>query len=446
MDKVERFLLFETNNRLFDIVDRQGLRPWDAIRYYVLMNIIRTENVSDLTNKDSGEVSKILYTIKKIFFFIWYLLRHRKKEMFFLLCSRDKKNGVYYDKISDSVYDIADKKKCFTIETTDNYLQSTYKYGKDVCPSISNVFVRLSHKKFDFQYIYKLIKEEFPHATITVEEMNHYYNRFIGQYKFYSLLFSLTSLQKVYFVQNNIQKGLIAAANAKGITLYEFQHGQISRNHPAYSYPIHESISPDVVYHPDYLLTFGEFWSKNRHYPGTTNIVIGNATYAEKVDSPDINGNGKFLVISNNVEGPLLAKRIKEILKRNTNFFFFFKLHPNQFREYEHYKTIFAGEKRVEVVSNQQTINNLLSECEAILLNDSTVELEALRLGRKVFVLKEQCYEEMDFVFGEEGVFPCNDVDDFLNQYENHKEELLIPRNDLFVPFKETVAKHILMI
>ena len=70
MEKVERFYLFETNNRLFDIVDRQGLRPWDAIRYYVLMNIIRTENVSDLTNKDSGVVSKIWYTIKRFFFFI----------------------------------------------------------------------------------------------------------------------------------------------------------------------------------------------------------------------------------------------------------------------------------------------------------------------------------------------------------------------------------------
>ncbi len=175
-----------------------------------------------------------------------------------------------------------------------------------------------------------------------------------------------------------------------------------------------------------------------------SDIVLGNDSYSENAEVPNVNGNGKLLVISNIIEGELLAKRVKEVLNKSNKFIFFFKLHPNQFDEFEHYKKIFEGEERVQVVSNQQTINQLLIECEAILLNDSTVELEALRMGKKVFVLTEQLYEEMDFVLGEEGVYACKDSDEFLEKYEENKDIQLPLRNDFFVPFKQHVARQLL--
>jgi hypothetical protein len=444
MEKVEKFFLFETKNSLFDIVDKHGLRPWDGIRYYVLMSILRSSSPPAFSTDGTLRSGKVWYTIKRIISFLLYFLRHRKCDTFFLLCSRDKKNNVYYDKISNDTYELADKKNCFTIETTDNYRLDNYKYGVDVCPTISNVFSRLYHIHFDFSEIYSLVKDEFPNFSLSIEDLNHYYNRFWGQYKFYSFVFGNSKIRKTFFVQNDIQKGLIAAANEKGVELFEFQHGQISRNHPAYSYPVIDSEYTSLIYHPNYLLTFGEFWSKNRYYPGVSDIVLGNDSYSENAEVPNVNGNGKLLVISNIIEGELLAKRVKEVLNKSNKFIFFFKLHPNQFDEFEHYKKIFEGEERVQVVSNQQTINQLLIECEAILLNDSTVELEALRMGKKVFVLTEQLYEEMDFVLGEEGVYACKDSDEFLEKYEENKDIQLPLRNDFFVPFKQHVARQLL--
>lgn len=444
MEKVKDFFEFEIENGLFDIEDNNGLIPWDGVRYYVMMNVLHDINSPNTTLGLEVVRKKLLYTIQRLVNFVFYYIRHRKRDFLFILCSRDKKDGLYYDKIADGIYNVADKSSCFTIETTDNYLKSNYKYSRDIGPLVDNVIVRMTRCNFDFSHILSQLKEKFPQATIRNEELNGYYKRFVGQYKFYRWLIRHTNIKKIWFVQNNIMKGLMAAANKEGVELYEIQHGQISLNHPAYSYPSVSLLPSSKVYHPDHLLTFGRFWSKNRSYPGVKDLVIGNTSYAEKMSGPITNGNKKMLVISNLAEGPLLVERVKEVLKKDPDFFFYFKLHPNQFKEFETYKNTFDYTDCVEVVSNQQTVNELLLKCEGVFLNDSTVELEALRLGRKVFVLTEQFYEVMDFVLGEEGVYACKDVDEFLQQYESHKNDILNPREDLFEPFNEETAKQIL--
>ena len=444
MEKVNNFLEFEIKNNLFDLKDNLGLNPWDGVRYYVMMNVLHKTNNSVVDYAQGFVGRKLTYTIKRMVKFAFYYIRNRKKELLFILCSRDKKNDLYYDKIADSVYELADRKSSFTIETTDNYIRSNYKYDRDIAPIIDNVVVRLSHYKFDFSGVLSLLKQQFPDVNISSNQLNVYYNRFVGQYLFYRWLFRHTHIKKAWFVQNGIMKGLMAAANEEGLQLYEIQHGQISLNHPAYSYPSEELLPSSKVYHPDYLLTFGKFWSKNRSYPGVKDVVIGNPSYSETYNVPVNSGNKKLLVISNQEEGPLLMERVKEVLEKDSEFYFYFKLHPNQFKEYESYRSQFEYTQRVEVVSNQMSINELLLRCEGIFLNDSTVELEALRLGRKVFVLTEQYYEVMDFVLEEEGVYSCKDVDDFLRQYKLHKNDVLSPRDDFFEAFNKTVVKQML--
>lgn len=446
MEAVNRFFEFETKYKLFDFVDEYGLRPWDGIRYYVMMSVLHKKN-SHIAKFEEPSVNKRLwYTVRRIFIFLKYLINHRRREFFFLLCSRDKKDGFYYDKIADGIYNIIDKERCFVIESTDNYQKSNYKYGDDIAPLIANVSVRLTRSRYDFHEIYSLLKKTFPNAYISEDEMNNYYRRFVGQFIFYKWLFSFVHIKKVFFVQNAIQKGLIAAANVCKIQIVELQHGQISINHPAYSYPNEDLVPKSKIYHPDYLLTFGSFWSKNRHYPGVKDVVIGNNDYSVQPAPFAITNNKRLLVISNLEEGELLAKRVEEVLEKDPSFYFIFKLHPNQFHEFDFYRERFAENDKVEVVSNQQSINQLLQQCEGIFLNESTVELEALRMGKKVFVLKEQYYQVMDFVFGEKGVYECNDVDDFLVIYEKNKGEYIPPRNDLFSEFKEDVAKSILFL
>jgi len=447
MDVVKKFFDFEMRNGLFDIVDQYGLRPWEAIRYEVMMRVLHGSSPSFVSINTRRPFNIRLKTIlNKLYKSFLYILCHPNRENLFYLCSRDKKEGSLYDKVSDDLYNSVDKNSRFAIESTGSYLESNYKYGSEVSPDIPLIFAKYIQYKYDYSDILEHLRKEFPSCSIDVRVMDECYRLFVTEYKFYKLLFRWCRTKRVLMVQNGIRKGMFAAANELGVTVLELQHGQISMNHPAYSYPSEELLPATKIYHPNYLLTFGAFWTKNRCYPGVENVVLGNNSYGEVIKTPDVHGNKKLLVISNKTEGPLLADRVEEVLKKEPSFSFVFKLHPHQYNEFDEYQTKFVDDSRVEVVSNQQTINQLLSQCEGVFLNDSTVELEALHLGRKVFVLTEQDYMCMDFVFGEEGVYLCKDVDEFLEKYEKNKDVKLAPRDDLFVKFDENVARRVIQL
>ena len=446
MELVDRFFDFEIRNHLFDITDKRGLRPWEAVRYEVMVSVLH-KPFTHVPYYDKAPANiRLLNASGRLFHFGFYLLTHRHRDSIFLLCSRDKKNGLFYDKISDRTFELAGMDNSLGLDSMNTYQQANYKYGQYVAPDISRYLSRLSRYRYDFGDIIRLVKEEFPHSSINCETLNSCYREFVSDYFYWKMVFRWSKSKRIFLVQNGIRVGMFAAANCLGVRVIEFQHGQISKNHPQYSFPDETVLPASKIYHPDYLLTFGSFWSKNRHYPGVKEVVIGNESYAESFPVPDTHGNKKLLVISNLEEGPLLAKRVKEVLARDPSFFFYFKLHPNQFLEFESYQRQFEGNDRVEVVSNQQTINQLLAQCEGIFLNDSTVELEALRVGRKVFVLTEQYYQVMDFVLGEEGVYPRKDVNEFLETYEAHKNDHLPKRNDLFSEFRENIAQEMLQV
>ena len=139
-----------------------------------------------------------------------------------------------------------------------------------------------------------------------------------------------------------------------------------------------------------------------------------------------------------------MAEFVQDILKIDGEFSFYMKLHPNQYAEVDNYKAFFKNYPNVTVITNDDTVNHLLSNSEAVLVVQSTAELEALQAGRKVFVVKNGSYEFMDFVFNEPGVYQINNSCEFIESYNKHHDEVLKPRKDFFVRFDEDVAKSII--
>ena len=443
MNKTSVFFEFELQNKLFDIVDERGLRPWEAVRYWVSFNIIHDGNGGHIVESQSLDFMQFWNALRRLIGSFIYLLRNRKRDYLCMICSRDQKNEEYYDKISDNLYRLLDKNKTFTIETY--YKSGKYKYRGQSCSIIlESLFGRLPVKNYDFSSIDSLIRERFPEYSMDVSELQFLYRSFVTQYLFYKFLFKWCGTKKMFMVQDGIKKGLFAAANELGVEINEFQHGQISRNHLAYSYPDNPEVSSSKIYHPNSLLLFGEFWGKCRTYPGVENIMLGNDSYAGSSYVTDVHGNKRILVISNREEGDMLAKVVKDICQIDDSFSFYFKLHPNQFDEFEDYKNIFTDFTNVEIITNGDTVNHLLQRSEAILVVQSTAEFEALQAGRKVFVLKKGSYEFLDFLLGESGVYPIDNARDFILSYINHHDENLQPRHDFFVRFIEDVAKKII--
>lgn len=437
----EQFFDFELKNGLFDIVDSRGLRPWEAVRYYVYSRIYSNREISQTkTNKGQGLLKKIIISFRNKVHFINYVLKHKNSPYMFLLSSRDKNGGLYYDKIGGNLFERIDKSKTFAFESCMH--NEDYKYEGMTCEnSFMSLLENFVTVTYDFSYLQNLINTNYPGVPIRKNEMEKWYRRFLSQYLYFKIIFRFCSTERMFMVQNGILKGVFAAANEMGVEVIEFQHGQISLNHPAYSYPSDNKVDSTKIYHPSTLLVFGDFWTKNRYYPGVENVVVGNDFYYKIDRDQSIQVPKRFLVISDKYEGKRLVNYVKSILDLEASFSFYFKLHPNQYKEFDVYKNEFRTYENVEVVSDSMTISELLSKSEGILVVQSTVELEALRDGKKVFVVEEGAYEMMDFVFKEPGVYLINSASDFIVKYEHNINEIVMPRNDLFEKYKDFVVE-----
>lgn len=445
MKALQDFFDFEIKIGLFDIKDKYGFTVWESIRYFVCNNIVMQWGNIKLRNKNNN-IKKIFLTLKKIFGFILYFISHRKADIMFFLCSRDNKDGVLYDKILGKIFELSNKQNYFAIESYTGSTVEKYKYnGKTCTPILVSIIKRtLKRKKLNCE-IYNKLTTSFPNISFDLPALQNDYQEFLAQYRFYRFLFNFCGIKKVFIVQNGIQKGLFAAANKCGVKVIELQHGQVSENHPAYSYSKEMVNFPEKIYAPDVFLTFGNFWMKNSVFPGVKIEPLGNDFYSQSgsINSSE-NVEKKILVISSYIHGEVLSRCVKEISEKDRSFSFYYKLHPNEYADIEKYKTLFVGNDKITIITNEATVTELLSKTEFVLLIQSTAELEALRNGKKVIVLRQLDYEALDFVFNEKGIYFIDEANEFVSCYNAHKDEQIEPRTDIFQPFDSEKALELL--
>ncbi len=435
MKIIDEILKIEQESNLFDIENKQGLKVWEAIRYCVNTQILRhTRPILEHSKRSNN--STYLFSLKRMWNFFLYSVTHYRRNTLLILCSRSITQDQYCDIIMDELYGISNKKDIFVIETSFNWDKNNYKYGK-VCPSLTTLVMRLLKTKYDFSEILYIMKKSFPYVEFDVDEIDSYYNLFVSQYRFYNLFFKLFRFKKVFFVQNGICKGLIAAAKKNKVSIMELQHGQISRNHFAYSYPQGINIA---LYNPDYLLTFGPLWLKDSTFPDVNVLPIGNNFYCYKYT--DVGESKKnILVVSSVIHYKQLRELVKNISTLDSSFHFFYKLHPDEYKTYNEYVDFFYGVNNVEVIKNEQSISELIYKSDLSLVVQSTVMVETLNAGKRVFVYRVLDYEVMDFLYQEPGISFVDDARSFIEKYINIGD-VDLPVGRFFMPFdKETATK-----
>lgn len=442
MKRTDDILRFEQESNLFDITNGQGLRVWEAIRYCVNTQILRYNRPPiEISNKSNN--STLSFSIKRVWKFLVYSISHYRCKNLFVIYSRSISHNRYVDIIMDDLYGISDRKDSFVIETSFNWDRSNYKYGK-VSPSLTTLVMRLLKPKYDFSDITTLIRRGFPEVELDIDEVNFYYSLFVSQYKFYNLFFKLFHFKRVFFVQNGICKGLIAAAKNNNITIAELQHGQISRNHFAYSYPLTNITSKDSLYNPDYLLTFGSLWLNDAVFPGVNVTPLGNNYYCYK-DTNDLPKKKNVLVVSSSIHQEKLKELVKEISLIDPTFHFFYKLHPDEYKSFNEYIDYFSDLPNVEVVKNEFSISEIIAKTELSLVVQSTVMVETLNAGRRVFVYRVLDYEVMDFVYGQPGISFVDNAKSFFDEY-SRIGNLNLPKGRYFMPFDKETGKRMLSI
>lgn len=114
----------------------------------------------------------------------------------------------------------------------------------------------------------------------------------------------------------------IFAAKLNNMVVAEYQHGVISKGHDAYNFSNALAVSDNIKQIlPDYLLTYGNWWSKQSNIP-VTKVAIGNPHLSESIRGlvNSVKKIDRILVLGDGIETELylkLAKKISNIVGKH---------------------------------------------------------------------------------------------------------------------------------
>uniref|UniRef100_A0A7V4KBJ5 Uncharacterized protein n=1 Tax=Fervidobacterium pennivorans TaxID=93466 RepID=A0A7V4KBJ5_FERPE len=194
---------------------------------------------------------------------------------------------------------------------------------------------------------------------------------------------------------------IIKTAKQMGIKVGEFQHGVITKLHPAYNYGTAVFTSEWYKeYLPDYLLTYGDFWNEQAKIP-TKKVTIGNPHFWFNYNSSKVNNkvpsnigkkNKTILIVSQwtvtdiNVD---LAKKLSRMI--DDHYRIVFRLHPGEVAFKEKYQELF-NYKNIEV-NKSGDIYELIRASDYVVSVYSTTIFEAASFGKPVYIYKHPLAE-----------------------------------------------------
>lgn len=126
---------------------------------------------------------------------------------------------------------------------------------------------------------------------------------------------------------------LVHSAKKRKIPVVELQHGTIYRHHLGYTYP---QVSNDTIeIFPDYIFTFGEFWSQSALFPIAQERIIPvgfpHFERKKKRQNRKPRREKQILFLSQNVIGNLLLELALDVASLLPDYQIIYKLHPKQY-------------------------------------------------------------------------------------------------------------------
>ena len=203
-------------------------------------------------------------------------------------------------------------------------------------------------------------------------------------------------------------RGTIAAAKERGVPVIEVEHGDISRWHPAFSWPWWARRMKHRLPVPDYVVTYGSFWSeqllKNGFWKSNEVLPLGNCRLErfqkERMMAPSRIAHDKSLKRVTCVftsqkttkhESILFLEKALELsTAEKLRMFLYIKVHPLEKKiEIDKYKLLERRFPDLCVVcpSTQVSLYDLLSKSDIHLSVYSTCLYESLALGIPTAVL-----------------------------------------------------------
>lgn len=133
----------------------------------------------------------------------------------------------------------------------------------------------------------------------------------------------------VLLVVSYDRETFVEACQRQGVPTVELQHGVVSHQHLGYAYPGERTKRT----FPDYLLTFGEFWTDTVSFPlGEDRIYPVGYPYLEsRLSEYDTRSDDSVVFISQGTIGAGLSRFALEVAERRPDLDIVYKLHPGEY-------------------------------------------------------------------------------------------------------------------
>ncbi len=393
-EKAQKFLDIEVENNLFDLVDKNGVRVWDVVRFNVGNDIIwNFKDAGNIRSKKTFRliIERVLILLKSISFF---LKRCKKYKTLSIVGSRNILNGNNFDLNIHDAINLLEDKETLVLENIPVF-QTVYKnsYNLNYLLKIYGLFISTDYIYYDYTVIVKLIQKTFPYIKVDDSSLNLSLKQYYLERKLYNFILKKHAIQQVLYTRGAIMKGLFTAASDLNVKTFEFQHGIVNEKHFMYSYPKGVNVE-SKSYQPDKIFALSDYWFSTFYCP-IEKVTIGNNYFAKEIDKKEIDNTQTLLVISSKLIGVDVSNCLVDILDNIPNWTVYYKLHPNEFDNIEYYENKFKRYNNVQIISNQSTVNDLLSESLVLLTSQSTAIYEALQCGIAVVIMDIGEYNEI---------------------------------------------------
>lgn len=445
----QQFKQMEVRNRLFERKTTDGILYWDVVRYKIYMTILSHcgiyENIQVYVNKP--QIQFWMKWVKAVKLLPLYLLNNlrfwlvlpRKKKFCFLLVSRfEDVEGNPEDLLLKDIYDQL-KQDSFVIELFRHRAFRWYK--RNIGPRFFLYGLELKYlfqknRSDDWMQISDLINAEFNLGFDWSIIMNSALSTYRNDYHYFSELFKKIEPQFVFFQSE--PKGMVAAANDLGIVTVDLQHGHTNNVDMMYSYPLGVNLKK-VPTIPKYFFTLGKFWNTIVDSPSEMKVIGSNYFFVEPGKARNRKG---ILIVSSLFVHEYLKEATLKLAQHHADFHFYYKLHSNQAQQVETTIDFFDNCKNVDVVYTERNVTDIMEDCFAIALIQSSVTYQALQKGLKVYILKHDYYEASYDVFENKNVFLVNDWEHLSESLKMTKDTQKEVQNNCFYERFNPISLH----
>ena len=427
MHLVDKFLLFEENNSLFE-EEIMGFAFWQYIRFEVYFKILRQRENYQKAHKslsDEKPITVLLLFLKQLKFFVakssvWNLTQ---KDILVINHPRRVKNEDYYDCIytdlflaqthhSYYVFELPYEGCHFVPTRTENlrYLDRVFfataiyqrivrkMFGSMLKQNEVNKITEIANSiNLDFgvdlggDELIKLVEN----AIIKHKSYLRYFKRVLKKVK-PKIILEVVSYMDPNFAINQLAKG-------KDIPTVEIQHGTMGKYHIAYNFP--KGVQLDSF--PDYIFSFGQFWKDTTRLPIDQSRVevVGWPYFEKKVEDhkslESISYRKIILFISQPTIGEalsILATELNEILDQN-EYKIIYKLHPSEFSNWKE-KYPWLIKKNIYVADSAfYDVHHYLSKAFVQVGVASTALFEGIGYNLNTAILKAPTHEYMEELY-----------------------------------------------